>query len=89
MSDTENVKQVQDCGNSYDANQYLKLGWKLHQTYASSAGVRYVVVWKGDGDAPRPQKLAAQHALEALDAELAKIKAQLGDGDGAQPGAGG
>jgi len=79
MPNLDDVKQVVECSNQVDANQYLQLGWKLLRTYSSNVRARYVLGWTGEADAPHPEKLAAQSALEYLDSEIAKEKVKLAE----------
>lgn len=79
MPSMDDVKQVVECGNQTDANQYLKLGWMLLRVFSSNVTARYVLGWTGQGVPPHPDKLAAQSALESLDAEIAKEKAKLAE----------
>lgn len=78
------VRQVVECGNQVDANQYLDLGWKLLKTFSSNVAARYVLGWTSQ-EAPRyPKQLAAQGALNYIDAEIAKEKAKLGEAEAAK-----
>jgi hypothetical protein len=70
------IKEIVECNNQTDANNYLRLGWRLIRTYSANVSARYVLGWTGEGSGPHPE-LAAQAGVNYLDAMIAAEKAKL------------